>query len=125
MGTDRITRINELLRREIGAALFRVLGAEDRVNLATLTVTRVETSRNLRQARVHVSISVEPDRRRAILQRIQHHAGELQAAINRDLKMKYTPRLLFQYDPGIERGDHVLELLASIEEEPTGGEEMT
>jgi len=55
MKTDRLTRVNELLRREIGVVLYRLLD-RSQFDLAALTVTHVITSSDLRSARVLISI---------------------------------------------------------------------
>ena len=121
MSTDRIKRVNELLRREISSALFRVLGTERAVDVSAITVTHVETSRDLRQARVFVSIREHEEDRSLIMNRLRRHRGELQESINRNLKMKYTPRVVFVFDPSIAKGDRVLGILAEMEAE--AGEE--
>ena len=52
---------------------------------------------------------------------LRHRRGEIQRLINRDLVLKYTPRLAFELDGSIERGDHVLDILMRMEREhPTG-----
>jgi ribosome-binding factor A len=114
MSVDRLTRVNALLRREIGELLFRVMN-EQGFDLSAITVTRVETSSSLRQARVMVSIRDHEDERDRMLRILRHHAPEIQAAINRDLTLKYTPRLSFMLDTSVERGDRILGLLSEID----------
>lgn len=113
MSIDRTTRINELLRREIGEALYHLLDA-DAVDMASVTVTRVRISRNLRQARVLVSIRNHAGERLHMLARIQACRQEIQARIGRNMKLKYTPRLSFVLDPSVEQGDRVLALLDEL-----------
>jgi len=114
MKIDRIVRVNELLRREIAEALFHVIDEAD-VDVSALTVTHVHASRDLRRAQVWLSIRGYEDSRPAILARVLKHRSELQAWINRTVKLKYTPRLTFTLDLSLERGDHVLALLSDIE----------
>ena len=116
MSIDRLERVNALLRREIGEALFHVL-AHDGVDLATVTVTRVEASRNLRNATVYVSILGHEGERGTILRKLAHRHGDLQRLVNRDLKLKYTPVLRFELDTSVEKGDHVLGVLARMDRE--------
>jgi ribosome-binding factor A len=113
MSVDRLTRVNALLRREIGELLFRIMN-ERGFDLSAVSITRVETSSSLRQARVMVSIRDHEEERDKMLRILRHHAPEIQAAINRDLTLKYTPRLSFLLDTSIERGDRVLSLLSEI-----------
>jgi ribosome-binding factor A len=120
MSVDRLVRVNELIRREIGDLLFRVMN-EQKFDLSAVTVTHVITNPTLRQARVLVSIRDHVAERPEMLRRLRMHAPEIQAAINRDLKLKYTPRLTFELDTSLERGDHVLSVLSEIEKESASG----
>ncbi|MBN1556976.1 MAG: 30S ribosome-binding factor RbfA [Lentisphaerae bacterium] len=122
MTSDRITRVNALLRREIGEALFRVLH-ESGVDLGAITVTRVQTARNLREARVWVSIRNHEDERLHMLGLLKKHRAEIQARINRDMSIKYTPRLRFELDHSIEQGDRVLHILDELDQGGASGGE--
>lgn len=113
MKTDRLTRVNELLRREIGSALYRLLD-RSQFDLAAVTVTHVITSSDLRTARVLVSIRGHEHERRAMLYRIQHLHGEIQELIAKDVILKYTPKLIFALDSSIEVGDRVLDILSKL-----------
>ncbi len=117
MGVDRLTRVNELLKREIGGILFRIMH-EQRFDLAAVTITRVATSKDLREARVFVSIREHQDERAAMLAQLRRHRAEIQTHINATLVLKYTPRLTFELDTSVEEGDRVLQLLASLEAAP-------
>lgn len=114
MSVKRIDRVNELLRREIGEALYQVFGSSDSINLATVTITEVRCAPNLRNATVMVSIFADESERTHILHRIARKAKDLQTIINRNLTLKYTPRLQFKLDLSIEKGDHVLDILSRL-----------
>ncbi len=113
MSVDRLKRVNELLRREIGEALYHVMKEAD-FDMSAVTVTHVITSRNLRHARVLVSIRDHKNERQRMLGHIRRHRREIQAMINRDLVLKYTPKLSIELDESVERGDHVLEVLSEL-----------
>ena len=115
MSIDRITRVNELLKREIGDLLFRVMHA-NKFDLASVTITRVETSKDLREAHVHVSILGHETERPRMLALLSQRRGEFQRRINKDVTLKYTPRLTFVLDTSVEEGDHVLAVLAQLEQ---------
>jgi ribosome-binding factor A len=115
MSIDRLERINALLRRELAEAFFKVF-VSDGLDLAAVTVTRVEAARNLRNATVYVSILGHEHERGSILRRLARRHAELQALVNRDCHLKYTPRLEFRLDASIAKGDHMLDLLAHLEE---------
>lgn len=116
MGTKRLTRVNELLRREVADMLCRALGAKD-ADFSTVTVTHVLTSPDLRRARVFVSIRGSEPERKEVLAALYRHRKEIQSKVNHDVKLKYTPRLTFQLDESLEEGDHVLGLINQLEAE--------
>lgn len=115
MKGDRLTRINTLLQHELAEAIFRVIN-EPGFEPSAVTVTRVETSSNLRNARVHVSIRAEAHAQRAMLRLLMHHRGDLQAIIGRNVTMKYTPHLTIILDDSLEEGDRILHLIEDIEQ---------
>ena len=114
MSIDRLERVNALLRRAIGEALYKVF-AGDPIDLAAVTVTRVETARNLRNATVSVSIFGHEHDRGTLLRKLAGKADALQTIINRELTLKYTPRLRFMLDGSVEKGDHVLDVLSKLD----------
>lgn len=122
MSTDRMTRVNELLRREIAELLFHVV-TEDDFDPSAVTITHVITSRNLRNARVLVSIRNNLGRRDRIIALLTKHRAEIQKRINKDLRLKFTPRLTFELDSSLEKGDEVLSLLSRLETETAGEED--
>ncbi len=121
MSVDRLKRVNELLRREIGEALFRVMTEKD-FDISAVMLTRVVASRNLRHARVMVSIREHHEERQRMLSLLKRHRAEIQRRINRDLTLKYTPKLAFELDTSVERGDHMLDILNELAEEEGGDE---
>lgn len=114
MTVDRLTRVNELLKREIGEALFHII-KEDDFDLSAVTVTHVFASSNLRNAKVMVSIRDNQDKRPKMLAILRRYRGEIQKRISTDIILKYTPRLSFELDTSIEKGDVVLSLLHKME----------
>ena len=125
MGTQRLTRVNELLKREIAGVLFRVMN-EQEFDLAAVSVTRVETSSNLRQARVFVSIRAPEPEQRQMLRLLARHRAQIQRQVSRHVVLKYTPQLHFELDASISGGDRILEILDGLdpapdEAEPGGG----
>ena len=110
MPIPRTLRLNALLHREIAEAFYKVF-AGGGLDLAAVTVTRVEVAPNLRNATVYISIYGHEKERGKILATLTQNAPELQSHVNKDCHLKYTPRLHFIYDPSIERGDRVLDVL--------------
>jgi ribosome-binding factor A len=103
-------RINESLREVIGEAISTEL-QDPRIGF--VTVTAVETSPDLRSARVYVSVLGGAGERQATLDGLRSSHGVLQAAIARQVRIKRTPTLRFHYDETVERADRVSRLLGS------------
>ncbi len=121
MALHRMERVNELLKREIGALLLRFAG-EERFDAAAVTVTHVETSPNLREAQVHVSLRADEDVREDILRSLRKRRSDFQRHIARNMTLKYTPRLHFRQDDSLLKGHRVLNLLAELDEEQAARE---
>ena len=117
MAVDRLNRVNELLHREIGLAFFRYL-TDPEVNMAAIMVSHVITSRNLRKARVLVSIRGSAAEQHQQITLIRNHRKELQQHINKVMTLKYTPVLEFELDNSVAKGDHVLQVLEELELPP-------
>jgi len=114
MAVNRIDRVNALLKRVIAEAVFRVFQADD-VNPGTITVTSVNTGRDLRNATVNVSVFGTEEEQKRALGHLVHHTREFERIVNREVRLKYTPVLRFVLDHSLEKGDRVLALLNSLE----------
>jgi ribosome-binding factor A len=110
-------RINEVLREVVGAAISGDL-SDPRIGF--VTVTSVETSPDLRTAKVYVSVLGDEDRREESLEGLRSSHGVLQSRIAAETRMKRTPTLTFHYDDTIEKGVRISQLL---DEEPQPAEE--
>jgi ribosome-binding factor A len=108
MATPRMRRINEVLREVIGAAIATDL-SDPRIGF--VTVTSVETSPDLRAAKVHVSVLGDEGAREEALAGLRSSHGPLQARIAAETRMKRTPMLSFHYDPTVEQGMRISRLL--------------
>jgi ribosome-binding factor A len=108
MATSRMRRVNEVIRQVLGDVIATDL-KDPRVGF--VTVTDVDTSPDLRTARVYVSVlGGEADREKA-LAGLQSAHGFLQGKIAAELRMKRTPTLTFHYDESVDRGVRISRLL--------------
>ena len=114
MKADRITRVNELIRRELGVQLYRLVNRTD-FDAAAVTFTHALTSVDLRSCRVLVSIRGEPAEQERMLAILKRHRVEFQEAVHRNVVLRYTPQLHFVLDHSVEEGDHVLQILNRME----------
>ncbi len=117
MSVDRIERVNALIHREIGEALFRLI-TDTRFDRSTVMVTQVSTARNLRTANVQISVRGDQHHQQQMLSIIRKFRADLQQAVNRDLSLKYTPVLHFELDSSIAKGDRVLDILSHLDTTP-------
>ena len=113
MAVDRLERINSLLRRVIAESMFSVMQG-DSVQPGLITVTGVSCGKDLRDATVRVSVFGDEALKTTALNHLRHNARKFQAIINREVKIKFTPRLTFQLDRSLERGDEVLAILDGL-----------
>lgn len=113
MPADRMRRVNEAVREVLSARLVEGL-SDPRIGF--VTVTAVETSPDLRRARVYVSVLGEEEERERTLAGLRSSHGLLQAAIAAELRLKRTPTLDFAYDESIDRGMRISELLEGEEQ---------
>lgn len=110
MSVDRLERVNSLLKRVLAEAVFTVMQG-DSVAPGLITVTDVRCGKDLRDATVKVSVFGDDRLKETALHHLQHNAKRFQQAINRQVRLKFTPRLLFKLDLSLEKGDAVLALL--------------
>jgi len=108
MPTARMRRINEVIREVLGAAIATDL-KDPRIGF--VTVTGVDTSPDLRAARVYVSVLGSEEERERTLEGLSSSHGFLQSRINDELRIKRTPTLTFHYDESVERGTRISKLL--------------
>ena len=100
MATPRMRRINEVLREVISAAITEL--SDPRIGF--VTVTSVETSPDLRAAKVHVSVLGSAEEKEATMAGLASSHGVLQSRIAAETRMKRTPTLSFRYHETVEHG---------------------
>jgi ribosome-binding factor A len=110
MPSARMRRINEVLREVVGAAIMTDLN-DPRIGF--VTVTSVDTTADLRAARVYVSVLGSVEERDTTLAGLRSAHGVIQARIARETRMKRTPTLSFHYDDTVEKGMRISKLLDS------------
>ncbi len=116
MAKDRLERVNSLLKRVIAEAMFSVMQG-DTVAPGLITVTEVSCGKDLRDATVKVSVFGDDALKETALQHLRHNARRFQQIINREVRLKFTPRLTFQLDLSLEKGDEVLSIISRLEAE--------
>jgi ribosome-binding factor A len=108
--SDRMRRVNAAVREVLSEAV----GELKDPRIGFVTVTGVETTTDLRQAVVFVSVLGGERKREQSIEGLQAAHGLLQARIARELRLKRTPQLTFQYDPTVERGVRMTQLIDEL-----------
>jgi ribosome-binding factor A len=103
-------RVNEALRE----VLSEGIGTLKDPRIGFVTVTGVDTSPDLRQATVYVSVLGSEKKRDATIAGLQSSHGVLQSLVNSELRLKRTPQLTFEYDPTVERGARLSQLIDEL-----------
>lgn len=111
MASNRIGRINEEIQREL-SDLLREL-KDPRVHKTMLSITRVETTPDLRYAKIFVSL-LDKEYTKETLAGLKSSAGYLRRELGRSLQLRYTPELQWQADDSITHGAHILEILSKL-----------
>ena len=125
--TQRTERVDELLRQEIGSIVAREI-ADPRVGFAT--ITKVETDRELRHAKVWVSVIGQPKERTETISALTHAMPFVRHQLGERLRIKRIPMLHVVVDDTAERGTRILQLIDELsvglvpEGEPSKGESL-
>ena len=115
MSTRRVERINDLLRSELSELIGREL--KDPRLAGLISITEVETTSDLRHAKVFVSVFGSDEERQSSLAALRSAAGFLRHEVAQRIVIRHMPELDFRLDSSIERGDRILRLLRQVAEE--------
>jgi ribosome-binding factor A len=118
MDSTRMRRVDEAMRAVLSDAISKDL-KDPRVGF--VTVTGVKTSPDLRHARVYVSVLGDTDVRETSLVGLRSAHGFLQRRVATELSLKHTPTLAFEYDPSVDRGMRITQLIDYELGDPRGG----
>jgi ribosome-binding factor A len=112
--SERMRRVNEALRQVLSEALLEL--KDPRIGF--VTITGVKTTPDLRNARVYVSVLGGERKRERSLAGLSAAHGVLQARVSRELRLKRTPLLAFEYDPSVEQGVRMSQLIDELAPAP-------
>ena len=115
MASNRISRINEEIQRELSEQFRRL--KDPRVSQTSMvSITRVDTTGDLRYARIYIS-ALDKSQEKEVLKGLKSAAGFLRRELGRSLQLRYTPELQFVADDSIQHGAHILEVLRQVEQQ--------
>jgi ribosome-binding factor A len=117
----RAERVAERIREEV--ATFLTEDAKDPRIVGLVTVTGVDVTRDLRHAKVFVSILGSDVERQATLAGLESAASHLRSRIGRALRLRVAPAITFRYDESVARAAKIEALLAELREPPPSGDD--
>ncbi len=112
MASNRINRINEEIQKSLASALRSV--KDPRVADALISITRVETTPDLRYTKVFVSI-LQEDKAEDAMKGLKSAAGFLRRQLGSDVRLRCVPEIIWALDDSITYGTRMLELINSLE----------
>ena len=120
MASNRINRINEEIQKELAALIPNL--KDPRVQNTMISVTRVETTPDLRYAKVYVSF-LQEDKAADALKGLKSAGGWLRRELGAALKLRYTPEIAWALDDSITYGAKRLKLINSLDTGEASAEE--
>ena len=112
MASNRIHLINEEIQKELSALLRTV--KDPRVQDVMISITRVETTPDLRYTKVYVSF-LQEDKAQEAMKGLKSAGGYLRRELAQNLKLRYTPEIVWSLDDSITYGAKMLKLINSLE----------
>ena len=112
MASNRIGRINEEIQKELSVLLRNL--KDPRVQDTMISITHVETTPDLRYAKIYVSF-LQEERAKDALKGLKSAGGYLRRELGQSLQLRYTPELVWEQDDSITYGAKMLKLINSLE----------
>ena len=121
MSQLRVEKVQELMKQEISSIILREL-KDPRIGF--VTVTSVECTGDLREAKVYVSLMGSEQQVKDCWQGLQSSLGFIRREIGRRIRLRFTPEISFMLDKSLDYSDHIQKLLLQIQSEEAKGEEL-
>ena len=118
--TRRSERVSELLRHELGQLIVRDL--KDPRLSGIVSVTMVETTNDLKKARVSVSVMGSPEVQESAMRGIVSAAGYMRRELGKRLSLRYVPDLTFVLDHSLDEAEHMYRILDGLSNEQPSGD---
>jgi ribosome-binding factor A len=119
VNNQRIDRVNEEVKRHVDAILREELH-DPRVK-GTFSVTRAEVTRDLRYAKIYISVLSDEDRD-GMMDALKKAAGFVRKSLSKRIIIRYAPEILFEADKNIAYGIHIADVLRKVHAEETPNE---
>lgn len=112
MASQRLTRINEEMRREI-SEIVRAEIKDPSIDGVMISVVAVETTNDLKTAKVYISV-LQENKKQVALEALTKAQGFIRREIARRINLRNTPELLFRLDESIEKGMQMSKMISDV-----------
>ncbi|MDI6604866.1 MAG: 30S ribosome-binding factor RbfA [Thermoanaerobacteraceae bacterium] len=116
----RSGRLSEEIKREISKMIFEEI-KDPRIS-PMISITDINVTKDLRYAKVFISIYGNNEEKKNTLDGLKSAAGFIRRELGKKIKMRYTPELIFEIDDSIEYGAHISEILKDLNDKEGGNE---
>jgi ribosome-binding factor A len=110
---QRQERLSALIREEISEILLRRV-KDPRISSNFIVITEVEISKDLRYARIYVSVYGSEEEKRETMKGLESAKGFIRSELGKDLRIRFIPEISFELDESLERGDRILKKLKEL-----------
>jgi len=114
MGQLRLEKVQEFIKQEVSKMILTDL-KDPRIGF--VTVTRVEATGDLRQAKVFISLFGSEEQKEGTWQGLQKALGFIRAEVGKRLKIRHSPELILQLDESLDHSVHIQKLLDKLKQE--------
>ncbi|SKA86988.1 ribosome-binding factor A [Caloramator quimbayensis] len=117
MGFDRTSRLSEEIRKIVSNIIQNEL-KDPRIPMLT-SITHVDVTKDLRYAKVYVSVLGDADKKEKCIEGLKSASGYIRKEVGSKLKARYIPEMVFEIDKSIEHGMHISNILKEINHDDT------
>jgi ribosome-binding factor A len=117
MEGKRSEKVADLIHQEISEMLIKTV-KDPRIGF--VTITRVEVTEDCRSAKVYFSVAGTPKERERSMKGLNSARGYVRKELGRRIRLRYTPEIVFKFDPSIEYAIHIGEVIRHLSEEERG-----
>ena len=114
MEGKRSEKVADLIRKEVSQMLVKTV-KDPRIGF--VTITRVMVTEDCRLAKVYFSVAGTPEEKKQSMQGLDSAKGYIQRELGRRISLRYTPKIMFQFDPSIEYAIHIEEIFHQLQKE--------
>ncbi|PFA67840.1 ribosome-binding factor A [Bacillus sp. AFS015802] len=113
--SHRANRVSEQMKKELSDIIGRKI-KDPRIGF--VTVTDVQVSGDLQQAKVYITVLGGEDQRENTLKGLAKAKGFIRSEVGQRIRLRKTPEIIFEFDESIDYGNHIESLLRKVQDEP-------